>query len=44
MEMTVPKPSRFKSVFYRFKVIFGLTWNAAGGFGGQIPEQSSGSG
>ena len=43
-DMTVPKPSRFKGMFYRFKVILGLTRNAAGGFGGQIPEPSSGSG
>lgn len=39
-EMTVTKPSQFKSLIYRFKVISGLTRNAAGGFGGQIPEPS----
>jgi len=34
----VTKPSKFKSVIYRFSVIMGLTRNAAGGFGGQIPD------
>ena len=41
MDMTVTKPSRMKSLFYRFSVIFGLTYNSAGGFGGQIPEPGS---
>ena len=40
--VTVPKPSRFKSLFYRFKVIFGLTRNPAGGFGGLVPVSSGG--
>lgn len=35
---TVTKPSQFKSLAYRFLVIWGLTRNAAGGFGGRIPE------
>jgi len=35
---TVPKPSRFKSMLYRYKVTLGLTRNAAGGFGGRIPD------
>jgi hypothetical protein len=43
-EITVSKPSRFKSLFYRFGVILGLRRNAAGGFGGIVPEPSSGGG
>lgn len=42
--VTVSKPSGFKSLFYRFGVISGLTRNAAGGFGGQIPDLESSSG
>ena len=42
-DITVPKPSRFKSLFYRFKVTMGLSRNAAGGFGSKIPDlQDSG--
>jgi hypothetical protein len=41
---TVDKPSRFKSLFYRLMVIMGLTRNSAGGFGGVVPEASSGGG
>lgn len=37
-EVPVVKPSRFKSLSYRFRVILGLTRNASGGFGGWIPE------
>ena len=44
LEIHVPKPSWFKRILYRFKVIFGLARNAAGGFGGQIPEPGSGGG
>ncbi len=43
----VKRPSSFKSLMYRFMVIAGLTRNAAGGFGGMIPEpmeSDSGSG
>jgi len=40
--VTVTKPSRFKSLFYRFSVILGLKRNAAGGFGGQIPDPVQG--
>ena len=36
----VSKPSQFRGVLYRFKVILGLTRNAAGGFGGYIPDPS----
>ena len=43
-QIEVPKPSGFKSLFYRFGVVLGLRRNAAGGFGGQVPEESSGSG
>jgi len=44
--VTVSTPSFFKSAFYRFRVISGLSRNPAGGFGTQLPEpqQSSGSG
>ena len=45
VEKTMVKPSKFKSMMYRFGVILGLRRNATGGFGGQIPEatQSTGS-
>lgn len=45
-DIPVAKPSRYKSIAYRFKVILGLTRNATGGFGGWIPEptQSNSSG
>lgn len=45
-KVPVAKPSKYKSLSYRFKVIFGLTRNGTGGFGGWIPEatQSSTSG
>ena len=36
--ITLQKPSRFKSLFYRFSLIAGLKRNVAGGFGGMIPE------
>jgi len=39
-ETKVSKPSQFKSLIYRFKVLLGLTRNATGGFGGQIPDQT----
>lgn len=34
----VHKPSRLKCFGYRLKVILGLKRNAAGGFGGQVPD------
>lgn len=40
-DMVIDKPSRFRSVFYRFKVTLGLTRNAAGGFGAVIPEYNN---
>lgn len=35
---SIVKPSKYKSWSYRFKVMSGLTRNAAGGFGGTIPD------
>ncbi|MCL2066464.1 MAG: hypothetical protein FWG99_03255 [Treponema sp.] len=44
-DINVSKPPQFKNLFYRLKVIMGLTRNAAGGFGGIIPfEDHSSSG
>ena len=37
IEMSVPNPSWFKKLFYRFKATLGLTRSIAGGFGGLIP-------
>lgn len=37
-KISVVRPSRFKSLSYRFSVILGLTRNGAGGFGAKIPE------
>ncbi|MCL1919988.1 MAG: hypothetical protein FWG50_02755 [Kiritimatiellaeota bacterium] len=42
--ITVPKPSLFKGLRYRFGVITGLSRNAAGGFGAQIPDTSDSGG
>jgi len=41
-QITVSKPSKLKSWFYRLSVIMGLTRNLAGGFGGIVPEPSRG--
>ena len=38
MDIIVTKPSRYKSLFYRFAVSVGLRRNSAGGFGGVIPD------
>jgi len=38
-DITISKPSRYKSLTYRISVIMGLSRNATGGFGRQIPEQ-----
>jgi len=45
-KIPVAKPSKFKSLSYRFKTVMGLTRNATGGFGAFIPEpvQSNSSG
>jgi hypothetical protein len=37
-ETVISTPSQFKSLFYRFQVSFGLRRNAAGGFGGRVPD------
>jgi len=36
--ITVSRPSQFKSLFYRFRVTMGLSRNAGGGFGSLIPD------
>lgn len=38
----IPRPSRFRSLFYRAFALIGLRRNSAGGFGGIIPQPSSG--
>lgn len=45
-EVNISRPSRFKSLLYRYQTMSGLTRNAAGGFGAAIPEavQSSSGG
>ena len=40
----VPKPSKFKSLFYRACVLAGLRRNSAGGFGEVVPEPGSSGG
>ena len=40
-EAKISKPSVFNNLFYRFKVISGLTRNPAGGFGGEIPVRNT---
>ena len=42
-KISVVKPSKFRSLSYRFSVILGLTRNGAGGFGGKIPEPTQSS-
>lgn len=42
--LEVTRPSRFRSSVYRTMAAMGLRRNAAGGFGGVIPEASGGSG
>jgi hypothetical protein len=37
-ETVISTPSQFRSLFYRFQVTFGLRRNAAGGFGGRVPD------
>lgn len=43
-KLTVVRPSHFKSFLYRFCTLLGLTRNAAGGFGGMVPEATQSSG
>lgn len=40
--LDVPTPSRFRSIFYRAFAMMGLRRNSTGGFGGIIPQPSSG--
>lgn len=40
--LKVPRPGGFRSLFYRAMAIAGLKRNSAGGFGGIIPQPSSG--
>lgn len=42
-KIPIVKPSKYKSLSYRFKVIFGSKRNATGGFGGWIPEATQSS-
>ena len=42
--VTVQRPSRFGSLFYRAQVLAGLTRNPAGGFGGPVPVPTESSG
>ncbi len=42
--LTVPRPPRFRGLWYRLGVLLGLRRNAAGGFGARIPEPGSGAG
>lgn len=37
-DVTVSQPSQFKAMMYRVRVFWGLTRNAAGGFGGMVPD------
>jgi len=43
-ELTVVRPSSFQSFLYRIQAMLGLTRNAAGGFGGMVPEPTQSSG
>ncbi|MFH0953194.1 MAG: hypothetical protein V1873_02570 [Verrucomicrobiota bacterium] len=43
-ELTVRRPWWFRTMFYRALVLAGLRRNSAGGFGGLVPEPSSGTG
>jgi hypothetical protein len=40
--LSVPRPSRFRGLWYRIGVVLGLRRNAAGGFGARVPEPGSG--
>lgn len=42
--ITVTRPSRFRSLIYRAMALAGFRRNSAGGFGGIVPEPSSGYG
>ncbi|MCL2694920.1 MAG: hypothetical protein FWE69_01190 [Clostridiales bacterium] len=43
-EITLSKPIGFAGLFYRIRLLAGLTRNAAGGFGGKVPEPMDGGG
>lgn len=43
-KVLITKPSYFKSMYYRIKIMSGLTPNTTGGFGGMIPEPSQSNG
>jgi len=40
-DITISKPPQYKSLFYRVSVMFGLSRNAAGGFGRQIMDSKN---
>lgn len=42
--LEVPRPSRFRALWYRALAVAGLRRNSAGGFGGIVPLPSSGGG
>lgn len=42
-KITVVKPSKYKSLSYRFLTMFGLSRNSAGGFGAMVPEPTQNS-
>jgi hypothetical protein len=44
ISFTVERPRSYKSVWYRLGVFAGLRRNSAGGFGGIVPQPSSGGG
>lgn len=44
VKITVERPADYKSLFYRFQVFAGLRRNAAGGFGGVVPNPNSSGG
>ncbi len=44
VKITVQKPSKFRSLLYRAAAAAGLMRNAAGGFGGRIPEPTQSTG
>lgn len=43
-DVTVPKPSRFRSVWYAAAALLGLRRSNVGGFGSTIPEHTTGTG
>jgi len=43
VKIPIVKPSKYKSLKYRYSTILGLTRNSAGGFGSRIPEATQSS-